>query len=408
MRQAILNANVNLDPNEIDFAILPNNSSVKTINLNSPLPTITNPVAINGLSQGVETNCGTALIELNGTNAGASADGLTVTADNVLVQGLIINRFGSDGVFLSSSSSSTIKCNRIGTNSAGNAASANDDNGIFLSSSSQNFITQNTISGNSGTGLRLNNSSNNVVQNNIIGLDIRQNIAITNAASGIVIVGISSGNRIGGTTAGQGNVISGNTVSGLTISGASASNNSLKGNFIGVDSDGLGTTFDNGGPGILITSSAVGNLVGGTETGAGNIIAQNFAEGVSISSTAGTNNRILGNSIFANRDLGIDLGAVGVTANDAGDPDLANNLQNYPVITGAGTNILGTFNSTANTQFTIQFFLSPAADASGFGEGQTFLGAINLTTNGSGNATFTFVPPIALPANQFVSATATN
>ena len=66
-------------------------------------------------------------------------------------------------------------------------------------------------------------------------------------------------------------------------------------------------------------------------------------------------------------------------------------------------------NSTPNSTFTVGFYASPTADTSGFGEGKTYLGSTNVTTNASGNVTFSF--SIATAPNvegQFISATATN
>src|SRR3712207_9259313 len=79
-------------------------------------------------------------------------------------------------------------------------------------------------------------------------------------------------------------------------------------------------------------------------------------------------------------------------SNDTSDGDTGpNNRQNYPVITdattavGLGTTIQGTLNSipsSVTTQtFTIQFFSSPAADPSGFGEGKIFLGETQVQTD---------------------------
>lgn len=95
-------------------------------------------------------------------------------------------------------------------------------------------------------------------------------------------------------------------------------------------------------------------------------------------------------------------------------------MQNFPVITSAKlttrrigghrrkvTLIKGMLNSNANTKFTLQFFGSPEADTSGFGEGQRFLGQKSLKTDSSGNATFTFQTRKKVPKGQFVTATAT-
>jgi hypothetical protein len=122
---------------------------------------------------------------------------------------------------------------------------------------------------------------------------------------------------------------------------------------------------------------------------------------------------VLGNSIHSNGSLGIDLLPPGVTLNDAGDGDNGpNGLQNYPVLnaatlSGAGTQISGTFNSKPSTSYTLQFFHSPSCDASGNGEGKTLLGSAPVDTDGAGNATFNVTLPLA-PQSSFISATATD
>ena len=100
----------------------------------------------------------------------------------------------------------------------------------------------------------------------------------------------------------------------------------------------------------------------------------------------------------------------GVTANDPGDSDNGpNKLQNYPVLTSANSAavIQGSLNSVANKPYRIDFFSSPAADPSGFGEGQTWIGAVNVTTDATGNATFNQDFPGSLTVGSVVTATAT-
>ena len=76
---------------------------------------------------------------------------------------------------------------------------------------------------------------------------------------------------------------------------------------------------------------------------------------------------------------------------------------------GGQTTIMGDLNSTASTTFRLEFFVSAAADASGNGEGRTFLGAQDVTTDASGDAAFNVVLPVLPPAGQtFISATATD
>ena len=215
--------------------------------------------------------------------------------------------------------------------------------------------------------------------------------------------------------------------------------NTVQGNFIGTDATGT-KAIPNHGNGLYMNAGATNNLVGGTQPGSANMIAYNTGHGVLIDpgTTAGqgfgnntvanailsnsgagvrvktgTGNRISQNSIFGNKALGIDLDATGPDVNshcNAANSG-ANNLQNSPVLTGgSGTtfitatatdpngntsefsnavasstngnvlSLLGNFDSTPNTKFTIEFFSNTTADASGFGQGQTYIGSTTVST----------------------------
>ena len=129
------------------------------------------------------------------------------------------------------------------------------------------------------------------------------------------------------------------------------------------------------------------SLAAGTSmTFSNNIVTGNAGPGVVVETASGI--VITQNSIYANgttTGLGIDLDTRGVdpnaymppegpTLNDANDADAGpNGLLNFPVIRTAmitGGNL--TVTGWARPASTIEFFLA-AADASGFGEGQTYL-----------------------------------
>ena len=126
LRQAILDANANPGLDNINFAIP--GAGPHTIQPTSGLPTITDPVIIDGYTQpgaSLNTN-GPGLgsnavlkIELDGSNAGAGASGLTITAGNSTVQGLVINRFGQNGVLLGTKGGNVLEGNFIGTDVTG-------------------------------------------------------------------------------------------------------------------------------------------------------------------------------------------------------------------------------------------------------------------------------------------------
>ncbi|WP_297325733.1 hypothetical protein [Nitrosomonas sp.] len=94
--------------------------------------------------------------------------------------------------------------------------------------------------------------------------------------------------------------------------------------------------------------------------------------------------------MWDNAFVGIDLASgvgepYGITDNDAGDADTgANDLQNFPVLSSAGTSggdttISGTLNSNTNTSYRIEFFSSPSAHDSDHGEASTYLGFTTVT-----------------------------
>jgi hypothetical protein len=129
----------------------------------------------------------------------------------------------------------------------------------------------------------------------------------------------------------------------------------------------------------------------------------------------GSNNSIRGNSSFANGGLGIDLGADGVTANDADDADTGpNHLQNFPVLVSAVANldgstaISGRLLSRASSSFTIEFFANAACDPAGNGEGQQPIGLTTVMTTANGSNFFTITFTNTIPAGRFITATATD
>ena len=218
----------------------------------------------------------------------------------------------------------------------------------------------------------------------------------------------ATANTVGGTSAGAGNVISSNN-NGVDITGTGTTNNLVQGNKIGTDETGtinLGNTTD----GVRVESGATDDTIGGTVAGAGNDIAFN-GKGVVLAAAVPTSLdptgiSILGNSIYSNTGLGIDLNDDGPTANGANPRTFPNNGQNYPVLTGAtSTTISGTLTSVPSTTFRLEFFATPSGGTAL--QGKTFLGFLNVTTSAAGTKSFT-APVSTIPAGSVITATATN
>lgn len=320
LRQAIISANTNPnlplgEPDRIHFAIP--ESGPQTVLLTTALPPITDAVVIDGFTQPGSRANGLAvgndanlLIELNGINvADRAAPGLDVRSSNCVVRGVVIYRFGGDGVRIGSSTT-VVSGNRvagcfIGTNGAGTAASPNDHAVRVTSGATQNVIggsapaDRNLLSGCAGGVLVENGANANVIAGNYIGTD-RHGLANLANDFAIKVAGVFD-TMIGGTAAGSGNVIIGKSPNPAVLDVvATGGGTKLQGNFVGLNATGDATL---GFGGIVILTT--GNLIGGTVPGARNVIASDGRSGLEI---FGTDNRVQGNYIGSNASGTAPLG----------------------------------------------------------------------------------------------------
>jgi hypothetical protein len=177
----------------------------------------------------------------------------------------------------------------------------------------------NVISGLHGTGLviwgSVAESDANIVQGNLIGTDATGTRLVGNKGCGISIWG-SSGNLIGGSTPGAGNVVCGNRGTGIYLTNrysAGTHDNKIQGNMIGVDVTGR-RVLGNGYYGILLEdgeqseSGTHDNLIGGPAPGEGNVIGSSDRHGIMLAGAKTRRNRIEGNWIGTDRTSTLALG----------------------------------------------------------------------------------------------------
>ena len=348
LRQAIVDANANAGADTISFNI---GSGTQTITLSSLLPTITGQTTIDGWTQSGYTN--SPLIVIDGNNLTGNGLGFSSSADNSIIRGLVIRDFVGNAINLASGADGiTVVNNYLGSlNSSGTNIGAGDAN---------------------TTGINI----------------------------------LSANNTIGGTTSTLRNVISGNTYSGISIAGASATGNTILNNYIGVEAN--GTTAVSGSTyGVVTWNGATGNALGGTGSNNGNIIA-NAATGVLVDSNAtDANMQIIANSIYANSYMGIDLGADGVTLNDANDADAGpNSGKNFLLPTtmqydGSQLILSGAYDGTNSVRsYRIDIYANPATEV----QAQRLIGNFNFTTDSAGVYNFSGLTVAAtLNAGEHVS-----
>ncbi len=353
LRGAIEEANVLAGPDSVHFNV--GGGGLQTIIVsNSDLPTITTSINLDATTQ--PGYSGMPLIELKGVFGLVSQGFFIDHATSVVIKGFVINSFQSSGIILMSSTKCIIENNFIGTDVTGILSQASSFYGLMLFDSIENLIKDNLISGNLLHGILIVQQSDaNIIQGNKLGTDISGMNSIPN----YIGIGIfdSKDNIVGGSAVGSGNLISGNSYSGLyifthsentriegnkigtnilgtgavpnlnfgmiiytdlaSIGGSSSgegnvisgngggillfgsSHTTIQGNKIGTDITGM-NVIGNDGDGILMVNSEY-NLVGGVVSGEGNLISGNGAiwvanGGININGNS-ENNIVQGNKI---------------------------------------------------------------------------------------------------------------
>jgi hypothetical protein len=412
-RQALVDANTAAGLDTIAFNIP--GAGIHTITPTTLLPNITSPVFIDGYTQPgsiPNTNPMAAginalpQIELDLTSGGGLF--FFTGSDGSTVRGLIVNRANSD-LIVSWVSNTTIAGNFLGTNAAGTAALASGGFGVRLDRSAANGTIggpapadRNLFSGVGQGGLILPypSTTGHLVQGNYIGTDITgttalgAGVGLRSMANATVLGNLVSGNPTGGVELLDNAIVRGNLI-GTQRNGTSPLPN---GNFGGVWIAGSGSVIGGSGAGQgNILAFNVNSGIDSTNNVNSNRISQNSIH----------SNTALGITLhhsgtpLANDALDLDT-------------LFGNHGQNYPVITSAavaaGTaTISGTINSNPNTALHLEFFANATCDPSGFGEGQTFIGSTDVNTDSGGNASFGALAFGGVPAGQAaLTSTATS
>lgn len=385
-------------------------------------------------------------------NSAGNRVGGPAPADRNLISGN-----GRYGILIDSTdhgvTNNVVQGNYIGTDRHGSAQLGNSNMGVSAGdegtiiggpTATPGTGAGNVLSGNAAYGLELRNSdgdpdANTRVRGNVIGADPTATARVFNSNGGILVTGANGDIFIGGEDPTDGNVISGNEGHGITFEATGLANSPIRvmNNFIGTNA--ALADLGNSGHGLSFTPSATNVVIGAATPGGpgSNRIAFNGTDeqpgdGINIQSGGGSNTfanfggeggfntassdfsevLILSNSIHSNSGLGIDLQDDDVTPNDPDDLDEGPNwMQNFPVITsagtsGAGTLIAGTLDSAPEQTYIVEFFSNAVCDSSGHGEGQTFIGSTQVTTDALGDASFSFTTAAPVPAGRFITATA--
>ncbi|MBI2918849.1 MAG: hypothetical protein HYY01_12775 [Chloroflexi bacterium] len=245
------------------------------------------------LTQGsITIDASNAGVILDGRNTPKGTNGLTISSDSNVVQGLQILRFPGTGVLIhGGGKDNTVGGDRtLGTGPMGQG----------------NVISGNGLEGVSITGA---GTVRNRVIGNYIGLDVTGSVPLSNR-NGVEIGRGASYNRVGGSLRGERNVISENQDNQVTIWGVGSDENVVTGNLVGTDSTGtfalrLESQTERIPVGVHIHSGARNN-----EVGPGNVISGNQS-GVLLYGEGTEDNNVFGNLI------GTDVGGTVAISNSA-------------------------------------------------------------------------------------------
>ncbi len=296
---------------------------------------------------------------------------------------------------LNTSGNVTIEGNFIGTDVTGNVAIGNGlgGAGIFSAESASATsismtISNNVISGNYNAITLFQTAgsqSSYTIADNLIGTDASGTVAIGNKGFGLDLTSVENATVLN-------NVISANLTGVRTQTNTPSGelqHDVFQGNLIGTDKTGqvaMGNTDD----GIDI-ESGTGITIGGTGAGQGNVIANSGEYGIYL--PAGQQVQFTRNSIFDNAKGGFFRG-------EGVDGFLIPPTLTFAPGTGNTGTLSGTITEAKNTSYDIEIFSNPTAESE---EGETFVQELTVTTDGTGQGTFSVSEPTG-----FYTATTTD
>jgi len=316
---------------------------------------------------------------------------------NLQIRGLAFEQF-STAILLSFGRNHLIFGNQFaGTVGASGPTLAGNDIAITVAGDVTGAVVggtdepnRNLIGSSSNAGVQIIGASAtaNQIVNNLIGVDKNLVGALPNL-DGVYIS--APGNSV------FANRIARNTRDAVVLTSANGHDNTITQNSLGGSVvSGAFNLAGNGRMGVLIDNDAHDNTIGPD-----NSIGNNGDSGVRVLSAAGGHNAIIANRINLNGAPGIDLGANGVSANNA-DPTVcditlgcaANRGQNFPVIKTAlrvspedlvGLSISASLYSTFSANaYRIDFYRSHDCNESGYGEGSHWIGSKSVVVENSG------------------------
>ena len=377
LRAAITEANAGGTPASISFdlpvADAGHGSGVWTIAPATPLPVISVPVSIDGTTQAGMTAATTPFpspidssltIQLSGSAMAAGSEGLDLDtgSDRSLIRGLALTGFagtGAHAIRIGNTSGVGVVGNHLGVSASGLAEAPNEE--------------------------------------------------------GVRIGGGAVDAQIGGVLPADRNLFGGHDLRHIGVVGGAAGS-VIEGNELGFLAGGVNATT---GPtaGISAWHGSTGTVIGGADPAAGNRI-RGATTGIGVEAgTVDAFASIVGNHIWDNSALGIDINGDGVTPNDANDSDSGpNDVLNHPAPTGAsltaGTVDLAFDLDAPAGGYRIEVFTNPnGTDPSGSGEAELLAGQASIVHPGGGSASFTVAVPgaagdeLTLSATEIVGAT---
>jgi len=374
LRAAIQQANASAGADAVEFSIA--GSPPHVIAPATALPPVTEALSIDGTTE--PDYAGTPAIELSGAAAGAGVDGLVIQGGDSFVSGLAVHGFqatadwvsGGTGILITTAGNVIVEGCHVGLASDGVTVSGNTRDGIRIEGTSDNRIggstssARNIVSGNghfaflAGAGIVIagTTAERNVIAGNYVGTDATGTLDRGNVW-GILVEG-GTDHEVGGTGAGDGNVISGNARDGLQVGHLVTPPSAVlvQGNRVGTDASGS-APLGNLDYGIYVAASD--STIGGTTPTARNLASANgdalFDHGIVVGGTSTTGVLVQGNYVGTDAAGALDLGnagdgiemraavgnAIGGSAAGAGNLSSGNTRFGIILPSGSGGLVLG-------------------------------------------------------------------